>query len=143
MGKTSFDALSVTNILDTAFVMEYTDPTSPLDKIEVSLEAGETKNFAMLIGTTIATDIATTYCVSQGERHYGKDFQSAYAKVVGETPVAPVVPAKKQAPVAPVAITVPETDETEEEGEDLDPETTEEESAPEAPVVPAKAKTKR
>lgn len=141
MAKASFDAMSVTNILDTEFVMEYTDPTSHLEKVEVRLEAGETKQFAVLMGGIIASDIASTYCVTKGKRHYGQDLQNALQLVKGE--VEAPAPAKAKA-TAPVATTpTPDEDPEEEEGEDLDPETTEEESAPEAPVAPAKTKVKR
>lgn len=133
--------MSVTNILDTEFVMEYTDPTSHLDKVEVRLEAGETKQFAVLMGGIIASDIASTFCVTKGQKHYGADLQLALKLVKGEGTLVDPAPAKAKAtaPVAP-APTPDEDPEGEEEGEDLDPETTPEEET--APVAPAPAKTK-
>jgi len=144
MAKASFDAMSVTNILDTEFVMEYTDPTSPLDKVEVRLEAGETKQFAVLMGGIIASDIASTYCVTKGHRHYGADLQLALQLVKGESKLVAPAPAKAKAtaPVAPA----PTPDE---DPEDLDPEEEGEgeEEAPEATApeatAPAKTKVKR
>jgi len=142
MAKASFDAMSVTNILDTEFVMEYTDPTSHLEKVEVRLEAGETKQFAVLMGGIIASDIASTYCVTKGKRHYGQDLQNALQLVKGE--VEAPAKAKAKVPVAP-APTPDEDPEDLDPEEYLDPETTEEETAQEAtaPVAPAKTKVKR
>lgn len=145
----SFSTVNITNILDQAFTQEYTDPLSPLEKVEVHIEAGETITLSGIVGDVVASDIAGVYLAGKGQSPFGTGLTETVAKIKGIT-AKPAQTVKKASPIKNNVVADEPEVETEEDPEET-PET--EEGEPEgepetgsdtpATTATGKAKVKR
>lgn len=140
----SFSTVNITNILDQAFTQEYTDPLSPLEKVEVHIEAGETITLSGIVGNVVASDIAGVYLAGKGLSPFGTGLTEIVAKITGAT-AKPAQATKKASPIKNnVVEDTPEEDPEETPEETPEEEATDEpeEATPEATPT-GKAKVKR
>lgn len=141
----SFSTVNITNILDQAFTQEYTDPLSPLEKVEVHIEAGETITLSGIVGDVVASDIAGVYLAGNGQSPFGTGLTETVAKIKGIT-AKPAQAVKKASPIKDNVVADEPEVETEKDPEET-PET--EEGEPEtgsdtpATTATGKAKVKR
>lgn len=119
----SFSTVNITNILDQAFTQEYTDPLSPLEKVEVHIEAGETITLSGIVGDVVASDIAGVYLAGKGLSPFGTGLTETVAKIKGIT-AKPAQATKKASPIKNNVV----VDEPEETPNETDPEETPEET---------------